>query len=146
MQKMIVVTPISFCDFTVEITDFTEKTLLDQLQQHAGGYVERLDTVIPAETHNIFYPKYGMLDLWLNEEGLMLQMLPNKLATFLWRETGKTYNNPIVRETNDRSKSKQTLVGTTIITGGSTKEGKTRGLSDTKIDWIHRVTHMLLNM
>jgi len=146
MQKMIVDTPISFCDFTVEITDFTEKTLLDQLQQHAGGYVERLDTVIPAETHNIFYPKYGMLDLWLNEEGLMLQMLPNKLATFLWRETGKTYNNPIVRETNDRSKSKQTLVGTTIITGGSTKEGKTRGLSDTKIDWIHRVTHMLLNM
>lgn len=146
MQKMIVVTPISFCDFTVEIVDFTERDLLDQLQHHAGGYVERLDTVIPAETNNIFYPKYGVLDLWLNEEGLMLQMLPNKLATFLWRETGKTYNNPVVRETNDRSKSKQTLVGTTIITGGSTKEGKTRGLSDTKIDWIHRVTHMLLNM
>ena len=142
MHKMIVVTPLSKTDYEIEVVDFTELTLLDQLQTHAGGYVERLDTVIPRYWA-ITYPKYGVLDLWVNEEGLMMDMLPNKLGTWLWKETDKKYKNTVMAEMNDRTNSTQPLVGTVIITGGDTKEGRTRGLSDTKIDWIQRVGHML---
>ena len=128
-MKAVLCTPIGNTSFDMRIVDFTSATLLDQLQSFTGGYVSRHDITIPRDMI-IPYSKYGVLDLWANEEGKLLSMYVNKLGTYLLQ---------VGQRTSDF------LVGTIVITGGITKAGCTRGLTSTKVDWLFEMAERIKN-
>jgi hypothetical protein len=58
------------------------------------------------------------IDMWLNEEGKLIGLEPNVLATLLFN---KAFNE------------KDVIMGNIVITGGADDEGNTVGLSDSSI-------------
>jgi hypothetical protein len=58
------------------------------------------------------------IDMWLNEEGKLIGLEPNILATLLFNKAFPT---------------KDIIMGNIIITGGADDEGNTVGLSDASI-------------
>lgn len=58
------------------------------------------------------------VDMWVNEEGKLIGLEPNLLATILW---SKVFPNQDV------------IMGNVVITGGADTEGNTTGLSDDSI-------------
>lgn len=94
-------------DGTKEVVLFTQDTFLKLAQDTVGGWVQMLPL-----------PKKG-IDLWLNEEGKMIGLDQNPVATALWSEDwGMT----------------DYMVGNAIITGGVNDEGETLGLTNGQIE------------
>jgi hypothetical protein len=85
----------------LETIDFNGDEL-STLQRCVGGYVEivRLSDSVT---------------LWVNEEGKVIDLMPNRIATRLFRAVFKSYD---------------IIVGDVVLTGGDDKEGNTLGLDD----------------
>jgi hypothetical protein len=84
----------------VELTE--GESQLDKLQEAVGGLVQAVD----------FTPN---LTIWVNEEGKLIGLPINPMATFLWeRYFGLT----------------DFICGNVIFTGGTGEEGETLGLNE----------------
>jgi len=58
------------------------------------------------------------IDMWLNEEGKLIGLEPNVIATIIWNKVFPNFD---------------VVMGDVIITGGADEEGNTTGLSDKSI-------------
>jgi hypothetical protein len=85
----------------LETIDFNGDEL-STLQRCVGGYVEILRLS-------------DSVTLWVNEEGKVIDLPPNRIATRLFRAVFKSYD---------------IIVGDVVLTGGDDKEGNTLGLDD----------------
>lgn len=90
---------------TREIRDISEGTLLYEAQQVVGGLVD----VVNVDSRNL-----GWLSVFVNDEGLILEMDINTFASALTAD----------------GRYSQTLVGDVLIAGGVDDEGNTLGLTD----------------
>ena len=87
---------------------------LDKLQQAVGGWVQAVD----------FTPN---LTLWCNEEGKLIGLPINPMATFLWEKYfGLT----------------DFICGNVIFTGGTGDEGETLGLNEETAKELRQFLHM----
>lgn len=92
-------------DGTAEVLEFVKGSSYQMLRDAVDGYIE---CVAIQEG----------IDLWLNEEGKLIGLQPNLVATKLYRNAYPT---------NDF------IVGDVVITGGADEEGETLGLSETHL-------------
>lgn len=96
-------------DDSRELVEFTRETEHATVSGAVGGYIER----IPLRTRGA--------DMWVNEEGKLLDLPLNHGATRLWEENyGCT----------------DYTAGDAIITGAADFEGYITGLSDEQIDQL----------
>jgi hypothetical protein len=100
MEKVVSITT----DNTVEIKE-VESIEYETLYEAVNGLVELVS--INED-----------IDMWLNEEGKLIGLEPNVLATLLF---------------NKAFSQKDVIMGNIIITGGADDEGNTVGLSDSSI-------------
>ncbi|NCZ57862.1 MAG: DUF3846 domain-containing protein [Actinobacteria bacterium] len=86
-------------DFTTEVLDLSENEY-EQLFEAVGGLIEAAD--LDAD-----------LTLWCNEEGKLIGLTPNIIATKLWEKSfGPT----------------DIILGDCVFTGGTDEDGETREL------------------
>ena len=90
----------------VEWVEFPEDDSLSTLQKAVGGWVECV-------------PISSTLEMWVNEEGLLVGLPYNSIATYLYNHEWKSPD--------------QIIVGDVIVTGGTLPNGDTAGLSDKEI-------------
>lgn len=100
MKKALVISPTG----EATLIEFTAKTGLSQFQAAVGGWVEALDL------YNV--------TLWINEEGVFLDLPANDRVTQQW-------GFPIR--------------GTVVLTGGATETGQTRGLNAWQVENYPRI-------
>ena len=87
---------------------------LDKLQEAVGGWVQAVD----------FTPN---LTIWVNEEGKLIGLPINPMATFLWEKYfGLT----------------DFICGNVIFTGGTGDEGETLGLNEETAKELRQFLHM----
>lgn len=104
-QKALIVK--SEADFhKYEIVEFDETNSLEVMQEAVGGLI---DLVRLSDD----------LDLWVNDEGLLMQLPLNYFAMKVYTHTFHT---------------KGLIVGDVIFTGGSDDEGNSLGLTDEQIN------------
>ncbi len=95
----------------VEVEISEEGQRLKQLQEAVGGWVEAVD-LSPT------------LTMWCNEEGKLIGLPLNSLATDLWEESfGKT----------------DLIKGNVIFTGGVDDEGSTLGLDEATTNKLRKL-------
>jgi hypothetical protein len=95
----------------VEVEIAEEGQRLEQLQEAVGGWVEAVD-LSPT------------LTMWCNEEGKLIGLPFNPLATDLWEESfGKT----------------DLIKGNVIFTGGVDDEGSTLGLDEATANKLRKL-------
>ena len=94
-------------DGTKEMTD---NYALADLQKAVGGLIECVSLT-----------KKENMDMWVNEEGKLLGLPQNPIATSLYV---------------DEHGTRDVMVGDVIVTGGSDDEGETLPLTQTQIDLI----------
>lgn len=92
------------------LVEFTEETSYDTIRNAVGGYIEC-----------ICLPSSKGIEMWVNEEGKLLNLDQNPTGTALW---------------NDNYDALDVTVGNIIITGGTDDEGETLGLTDEQITFV----------
>jgi len=93
------------------VLEISEGDNLDELQSKVGGLIELI--------------RLGSIgcDLWCNEEGKLLNLPVNNIATALWWR--ESVGNGVIID--------DVLVGDVIITGGPDNKGESRGLTDEQV-------------
>lgn len=103
-MKRIVIIPANSDPYVEELLEDTVE--YETLSDGVGGMIEHV-----ALDHS--------LDLWVNEEGKLLSLPINPIATMLW---SKYFGNTDI------------IMGDALITGGTDEEGNTLGLSEEDAD------------
>ena len=98
-------------DGTKTIVEFTDETCYDTLSMAVGGMIECVS----------LHDKIGAPDMWLNEEGKIIELNQNPIATALWV---------------DMYDLTDVILGDVIITGGADDEGRTTGLSEEQVEFF----------
>jgi len=95
----------------VSVLEIPDGDNLDELQESVGGLIELI--------------RLGSIgcDLWCNEEGRLLNLPVNNIATALWWR--ESIGNGVIID--------DALVGDVIITGGPDANGDTLGLTDEQV-------------
>lgn len=91
-----------------KIVDFEVGNSYELLRDTVGGLIECVSLS-------------NTIDLWVNEEGKLLDLPGNLLATLLYQSVYDT---------------KDVIVGDVIFTGGADEDGETLGLSDADLAFL----------
>lgn len=105
MEKAIKLTT----DLEVQVIDFNVGDSYNMLSESVGGYVECV-SLTPT------------IDMWINEEGKLLGLEPNIIATELLWETSRVMNDIIVGN---------------VVFASNDEEGETTGLSNDDIRYLN---------
>lgn len=108
MKKAIIIT-VSGDKREVDLGEDSYSVLSDAV----GGYIECVE-LNPG------------LSLWVNEEGKLIGLPTNQVATRIW-DTVFGFNTDIIK-------------GDVILTGGADSEGNTLGLSDEMVALVEKLT------
>lgn len=102
---------------TVTWTPSSDMPTYRHLQKYVGGLI---DVVALAPD----------MDMWVNDEGLILNLEPNLAATVLAAYLRR--RAPLTP-----------FVGPVVFTGGADDEGETRSLSDEAVELLHKSVRMM---
>ena len=94
-----------------EVVEFQVGKSYELLSKSVGGMIECISLT------NVI----GQPDMWINEEGKIIGLEQNPMATALWF---------------DMYGASDVILGDIIITGGADEEGETLGLSDEQVDYF----------
>lgn len=93
-------------ELDTEIRTFTEGTSYELIRTAVEGWIEC-----------VHLPSLGV-DMWLNEEGKLIDLPQNDIATYLFCKEFEMFDS---------------IRGNVIFTGGAGSEGETLGLSEEQI-------------
>ena len=96
-------------DLEVKVIDFNVGDSYNMLSESVGGYVECV-SLTPT------------IDMWINEEGKLLGLEPNIIATELLWETSRVMDDIIVGN---------------VVFASNDEEGETTGLSNNDIRYLN---------
>lgn len=106
-----------------EVIEIDRGAELDTLQERVGGYVECV------------YSEDDKVTIWANEEGKLIGLPPNKMATITWWKL-----NPAMQGAD-------ILCGPVVITGGADAHGNTKSLTKACLKeeslWVQRLAEAL---
>ncbi len=110
-------------DGNYEVIEIDRGAELDTLQEHVGGYVECV------------YSADDKVTIWANEEGKLMGLPPNKMATILWWKLNPDMHGVDI------------LCGPVVITGGADAHGNTKSLTKACLKeeslWVQRLAEAL---